>query len=199
VNNTVPCLKLPCLKLPRLKHLCLKQPGSKQLGPRMYCQTIRQLPKRLVFAFVFVLAFVISGCGSNEGSTNIDVQGDTLSLTAPDRIRQVRALDIESLEAIATINGQETEFVRSGEQFRVSVPIPSNSNVSISILFRERLDNGGVLNLANFSTTLDIGSTNETLQVFDNEFNDAPFDEDGDQISNLAEREEDTDPFVILK
>lgn len=198
MNNTVtPCLKLPCLKLPRLKHLCLKQPGSKQLGPRMYCQTIRQLAKRLVFAFVFVLAFVISGCGSNEGSTNIDVQGDTLSLTAPDRIRQVRALDIESLEAIATINGQETEFVRSGEQFRVSVPIPSNSNVSISILFRERLDNGGVLNLANFSTTLDIGSTNETLQVFDNEFNDAPFDEDGDQISNLAEREEDTDPFVF--
>lgn len=193
MNTTVmPCSKLPCTKPPDSG-----APRLKAHGPETYCPRIRLLPARCVFAFACLLALGVSGCGGNESSTSIDVQGDQLSLTAPDRIRQVRELDIETLEAIATINGQETEFVRTGEQFRVSVPIPSNSSVSISILFRERLDNGGVLNLANFSSTIEMGNTNRTLQVFDNEFNDAPFDEDGDQISNLVEREENTDPFVF--
>lgn len=153
--------------------------------------------RQMMGLLAMVTALALSGCGGNESSSNIDIRGNQLSLTAPDRIRQVQALDIEALEAIATINGQESEFVRTGEQFRISVTIPSNSDVDINIIFRERLDNGGVLNLATYSSTVEVGNTNKTVQVFDNEFNDAAFDEDGDQISNLAEREGDTDPFTF--
>ena len=144
-----------------------------------------------------VLALLLNACGSDESTSSIEIQSDQLSLSVPERIRQVQALDIENVEAIATVNGQQFELARNGNQFRASMTIPSNSSINVSILFRERLDNGGVLDLANFSSSLEIGTVNQTLQVFEDEFNDSPFDDDNDQISNLVEREEGTDPFVF--
>jgi len=142
-------------------------------------------------------ALLLAGCGSDESGGSIEIQADQLSLTVPDRIRQVQELAIETVEAIATVNGQQHDLTRTGEQFRVSITLPSNSNVNISILFRQRLDDGGVLDLANYNSSFTVGTTNQTLQVFNNEFNDTPFDNDNDQISNLVEREEGTDPFVF--
>lgn len=144
-----------------------------------------------------LLALLLGSCSSEDGGGNIEIQADQLSLGIPTRIRQVQALDIENVEAIATVDGQQYELTRNGEQFRTSIPVASNRNIGVSILFRERLDNGGILELANYASTLQIGTSNQTLQVFDNDFNDSPFDNDNDQISNLVEREEGTDPFVF--
>jgi len=150
----------------------------------------RQIPK------VIALAIFLSGCGSDD-STGLEVQPDQLSVGMPDRIRQVQALDLDTVEAIATVNGQEFQLERTGEQYRTSITVASNSSVALSIRFRERLEDGGVLDLADFSSTLNVGNENETLQLFNNDFNDSPFDLDNDELSNLVEREEGTDPFVF--
>lgn len=144
-----------------------------------------------------LFAFLLSSCGSDESNGSIEIQADRLSLTMPDRIRQVRELAIETLEAVATVDGQQYELIRTGEQFTVSITLASNSDVNVSILFRERLADGGVLDLASYSSSLRVGTVNQTLQIFNDEFNDSPFDIDNDQISNLVEREEGTDPFVF--
>ena len=144
-----------------------------------------------------ILAFILGGCASDESTSSIDIQSDQLSLSVPNRIRQIQELDIENVEAIATINGQQFELTRTDDQYRVSLNIPTNSSINISIRFSERLDSGEVLDLAEFSSSLDIGTENQTLQVFEDEFNDSAFDDDNDLISNLIEREEGTDPFVF--
>lgn len=144
-----------------------------------------------------ILALILGGCASDESTSSIDIQSDQLSLSVPNRIRQIQELDIENVEATATINGQQFELTRTDNQYRVSLNIPINSSINISIRFSERLDSGEVLDLAEFSSSLDIGTENQTLQVFEDEFNDSAFDDDNDLISNLIEREEGTDPFVF--
>jgi len=63
-------------------------------------------------------ALLLAGCGSDESGGSIEIQADQLSLTVPDRIRQVQELAIETVEAIATVNGQQHDLTRTGEQFR---------------------------------------------------------------------------------
>jgi hypothetical protein len=142
-----------------------------------------------------LLSCLLYGCGGENSTTEMHIQDDGISLDVPNRIRQVQALDIERVEAIATVAGQQFQLNRTGEQFRISLSIPANSTVDVSILFQERLDDGGILELTRHTSTLSLGSSNQTLQLFDDDFDDTPFDNDNDQISNLAEREQDTDPF----
>ena len=139
------------------------------------------MPFRLKqFLYVFVFAAVAGGCDSQSSDGGIEIQPNQLSVSMPERIRRVQAINLDTVEAIATVNGQETRLERSGEQFRTSITVPSNSAVNLSIRFRELLDSGGVLDLADFSSTVNVGSQNETLQLFNNDFSDAPFDLDND-------------------
>lgn len=147
------------------------------------------------YLFPSLLSCLLYSCGGENNTTQMHIQDDGLSLDVPNRIRQVQALDIERVEAIATVAGQQFQLNRTGEQFRISLSIPANSTVEVSILFQERLDDGGVLALTQHNSTLSLGSNNQTLQLFDDDFDDTPFDNDNDQISNLAEREQETDPF----
>ena len=160
-------------------------------------QRYPKMPAQFRALCLCILAFILGGCASDESTSSIDIQSDQLSLSVPNRIRQIQELDIENVEAIATINGQQFELTRTDDQYRVSLNIPTNSSINISIRFSERLDSGEVLDLAEFSSSLDIGTENQTLQVFEDEFNDSAFDDDNDLISNLIEREEGTDPFVF--
>ena len=156
-----------------------------------------KLPAQISALCLCILAFILGGCASDESTNTIEIKPDQLSLSVPNRIREVRELDIENVEAIATVNGQQFELTRTDDQYRVSLNIPTNSSIDISIRFSERLDSGDVLDLAEFSSSLNIGTENQTLQVFEDEFNDSAFDDDNDLISNLIEREEGTDPFVF--
>ncbi len=156
-----------------------------------------KLPAQISALCLCILAFILGGCASDESTNTIEIKPDQLSLSVPNRIREVRELDIENVEAIATVNGQQFELTRTDDQYRVSLNIPTNSSIDISIRFSERLDSGDVLDLAEFSSSLNIGTENQTLQVFESEFNDSAFDDDNDLISNLIEREEGTDPFVF--
>ena len=138
----------------------------------------------------FVTLFVVA-CDSSVDQ----LDADSLSLSAPDRIRSARAVDLAAVTATATVNGVEVLLNPSGDGvFSGELSVPSNTTVPISIQFSEMVD-GEQLVLATRTQQVNTGNTDEQVVLRRAVYNFDAHDADGDSVSNIIEREENTDPF----
>lgn len=138
----------------------------------------------------FVALFVVA-CDSSVDQ----LDADSLSLSAPDRIRSARAVDLAAVTATATVNGVEVLLSPSGNGvFSGDVSAPPNTTVPISIQFSELID-GEQLVLATRTQQVNTGNSDEQVILRRSVYNFDAHDADGDSVSNIIEREENTDPF----
>ncbi len=138
----------------------------------------------------FVALFVVA-CDSSVDQ----LDADSLSLSAPDRIRSARAVDLAAVTATATVNGVEVLLSPSSNGvFSGDVSAPPNTTVPISIQFSELVD-GEPLVLATRTQQVNTGNSDEQVILRRSVYNFDAHDADGDSVSNIIEREENTDPF----
>ena len=148
---------------------------------------------------------MLVSCGSSEESSGIQ-QSDPLTisnevsamadltLSAPERLRSVSAIDPASIVAVAVLNGVETPLQRNAAgQFVGQVSVPAGSSVAIVLEFYEMYQ-GVELTLASLDRTITVGNTDTTVNLFSSEYVYDAFDTDGDSYSNIVERENDTSP-----
>lgn len=143
-----------------------------------------------------VAAVVLAGCNSSEAPTGVLTSG-TLDLGIPEKIRQVSAVDLDAVTAIANVNSVDYPMTRNGDRFQTTITLEPVASVAVNLRFSETLESGYVLSLARHSQqTQQVDSNNITMQFFEADF-DTNFDDDGDSITNLQERELGTDPTVF--
>ena len=138
----------------------------------------------------------LAGCNADQMSTG-ELSNSALELGIPQKIRQVSAVNLDAVTAIANVNGTDYPMERSGNRFRTTITLDNITSVAVNLRFTETLDSGYVLNLATHSqVTRNVDSSNITMEFFESDF-DTNFDDDVDDITNLRERELGTDPTVF--
>ena len=145
---------------------------------------------------LLAILFALSGCDSDDSfeQTNFAV-GE--GIEAPERIRESFAVDFAQVTGLLTINGQAFQMSRlANNQFQVQIPnIAANSNVTVVVEYSETLPDGRELRLGrSMPMTQSVGNNDLTINISNDQF-DYSFDDDEDDISNIVEREQGTDPF----
>ncbi len=144
------------------------------------------LTRALVAATVIALA----SCDSSVDQ----LETDRLTLSTPDRIRNAQAINPAAVSALATVNGVEVFLNQAGNgTFSGNVSVPANSVVSMSIQFTEQVS-GEALVLATQTQQVRTGSTDDQVTIRRSAYNFDAHDADGDSVSNIIEREENTNP-----
>ena len=159
------------------------------------------MPGRTLYPLLVALA-LITGCGgdstttSNQATTGQAQSGSGLDFPLPVAVRESLVVDIDQVSGFVNINGQIFEMQRAGDRYSVEIPnIPANSDVEIDLTFIETLSNGGQLTLAETAPqTFAINDSDQTIEFFQNQYLFP--DDDNDGLSNIEERNNESDPFT---
>ncbi len=148
--------------------------------------------------FPIVFAWALLGCdGTTSPTADTETSQGVLNLAVPEKIRTVSAINLDAVQAIATVNNEDIVLSRSGDGFQATLTIDVNSQVTISLRFLETLPDGTVITLAEHpAVTRNITDSDQRLEFFSNNYETDAFDFDGDGVSNIDERELETDPLV---
>ncbi len=173
-------------------------------------QNIRQLPgsgSKLRVAHlgalvisVFGLNFLVA-CDALEAPVREQIQilntstnGSELRIAEPLRLRSIRDIDPAAVRAVALVNGVETELQRNASGlFAGQIEVPAQSNFTVSIEYYE-LYAGEKLTLARTEQAINTSTQDTTLTLQRSDYSYA-FDNDGDGVSNILEREHNTSPL----
>ena len=172
-------------------------------------------PRRSPFSAVakalvaLLTAATLGACGSADDGVG-GVTGETagnspfasappssgLAVPLPAAVLASRSVDRDALEARVTLgDGRTREAVRRGEAWEVSVVVPRGEPVSLLIEWFERIGER-LLPIARLTREVGPLETNATVAIDPTLYDSDSLDEDGDQRSNLDERNAGTDPYV---
>jgi len=164
-----------------------------RLSAKLYTTTGK--PKRF-FCCVYTLVLVtLTGCSGDESQ----MVNPAVTLPVPSPIREIRAFDTTALSLEISVNDDLPE-IHTGQQssdfWRVSVDVPVSQENTIKFVWVENYEQERLV-LAQQLTTVQ-ASTEAIAINLDNDFqtSGAGFDFDSDGVSNLAERQNDTNPLV---
>ncbi len=115
---------------------------------------------------------------------------------APERILQVRAIDRSQLRpSVSLSNGQTIPMQQTGDNiWSGSINVQPNSSYFVTIEWIETMPEGDLV-LATWAENVDVGADGEEIILSEDNY-DLTIDQDGDGISNLMERQNNTNPFV---
>lgn len=137
------------------------------------------------------LACLLAGC---EGDTTVgQIVNNNLNLQVPEKIRQVSAVNLANVTAIAIVNNQTFPMNQSGDRYIATISLQQTDSLNIVIEFTELLDNGATIRLVNAQRVVTVNGNRVTADFTESDFNDN-FDDDSDGLSNLQERNLGTDP-----
>lgn len=124
-----------------------------------------------------------------------DVQSN-LTFNPPNTIMQVRAIDRSQLSPVVSLsNGTSIPMISTGDNsWSGTINVQPNTSYFVSIEWIETLPEGNLV-LAQWSQDVTVNEDGAEIFLSDENY-DYSLDLDGDQISNLQERENDTNPFV---
>lgn len=145
-------------------------------------------------AFFCATAILLSACAAEDQHTG----RSTVNLPLPAAIRQITALEgaVLSLE-ISINNGVPAVFNGQGstEAWRVSVDVPASQNNTLKVTWIETIEQQR-LGLAQQTTTFRTGTTASIIDLSNTyQTTGNGFDYDSDGVSNLAERQNSSDPL----
>ena len=146
-------------------------------------------------AALAVCAALAAGCGGVAEPSAAGGDGGALSVGVPEPLLTVRDVDRDALEIEVRVNGEPVEAERGPDGWTVRADVPEGEAVTLSIRWFETID-GEPLDLAAWSQELAPLDSARTVEIDADDLDTASFDQDGDTISNLAERRANTDPFV---
>ncbi|MEE9319901.1 MAG: sugar-binding protein [Granulosicoccus sp.] len=146
-----------------------------------------------------ITSVVYAGCDPGLGKQSLVNRPDStsrMSLSTPDFLQRVRAIDSDNLFVVATVNGTKVGMLREGNDWIGTVLIPPGEVASIELVWSEKLpDSAEALELAIYRHTTNPITSNTLLPLSEDDYDTTAFDFDEDGISNYAERRDDSDPL----
>ena len=133
---------------------------------------------------IFILLISLLGCSSDEQSA---VQEPTTVQLLMPRIIISPRIESEEYSVTLTINGEVRALTRQGDIWSTSIQVSEGSNLNVAIDWMARS-----IPIATFQR--DFGTVEESLNVSLNSADYTLIDSDGDEISNLDELDNETDP-----
>lgn len=157
-------------------------------------------PEKYLPYIITIILVCIAGCDASPETGRL--QDNTLTIGIPDKIRRVSEVNLNAVTAIANVtfdnaaSGQDYVMDRFGEQFRTTISLNNVSSVAVNLRFSEQLVSGEIIDLASHpQKSTVIGDGNNIIEFSESDFT-IDFDDDGDGITNLQERNLGTDPTV---
>ena len=149
-----------------------------------------------------VLAVLTTACDTSTDSSPDFVELSTdqsvtpgLRLSVPQRLRSIQQINPADIRATVTINGFVTELQQNvAGEFFGQIQVPAESTLPVSVEFFETFA-GQRLNLASINQSVGTGAENSSITLRQQDYDFDSFDNDGDNVNNLLEREFNTDPF----
>jgi len=139
-----------------------------------------------------------SQSAANNGQTapsELTIEGSSLSVELPSQLRTINEVNPQAVQAIVTINGVESELQRGANgQFSGQITVPAQSGFSVRIDFYEAYS-GQRLTLARAEKTISTTNDDQSLQLQPGDYDYNSFDFDGDNVSNIVERQYNTSPL----
>ena len=149
---------------------------------------------------ILLVASVLSACSDNSSTVTVDPSGSTnVSMGAP-AFLNTRAISQEALRLTVTLNGTALPMARNGDIWTGSGEVAQNDTASLAVEWNEAMPDNTNLLLARFNevaTNVDAPVVFEvTAERYETEGD--VFDADGDLISNLNERRQESNPYDAL-
>jgi len=177
----------------------------------MFCLVQKTNLKSVTPSYLFLLlsAFLLSGCGSENDSTDTGSSGqdEHVSLQLPKSIFGNK-LDQNAGTLKATISvdgGNPIQMTISGTTASVTLTNIPTDLTTFTILFTYDLalsgsDSHVSLDIAQASKEINVTTGNNTLNFLVSDYDTASFDDDNDGISNIVELDENssTSPLMTL-
>jgi len=161
---------------------------------------LSRLSRHGVVCLALLISLVLVACdNAKNGQVNTNDLGETQLSFAPPATLRMSGIAADSLRLEIFVDGSPVETIRNDEGLWVgNTFVPSNSSVDVIVNWSEILSANNFLNLARAAKVLTVpaNATSAELRFFNNEF-DTSMDDDGDGRSNLAERNDGSDPFDI--
>lgn len=139
----------------------------------------------------------LSACDSTSQQPvdTLAVNETGVAIALPQRIREIGALDVNDITAMATVNGVEVPLSRSGDgSYRGQIQVAARSTFPVIIEFSENFT-GNTLVLASNTQQVTTSNSNAVVNLRRSDYDYDSHDSDNDSVSNIVEREEDTDPL----
>lgn len=136
------------------------------------------------------IAALISAC---QPSTPVS---STMKFVPPDRIVQVRAVDLSAVSPYVRLsNGTDIPMLQNSDgSWTGTILVQPNNTYSVTVEWIEAMQQGNLV-LARWEDDVVVGDEGAAISL-NNDNYDFNIDTDGDSISNLQERQDDTDPFT---
>jgi hypothetical protein len=172
----------------------------------MFCLVQKYYLKSInpAFLFLFITAFLLSGCGSESDSTDAASSGqdEHVSFQLPKAVFGNKLdQNTGALGATISVDGSSPiPMTISGTTASVTLNNIPAGLTTFTILFTYDLPPYGPLDVALAYKEIDVTTGNNTVNFQVSDYDTASFDEDNDGISNIVELDENssTSPVVTL-
>ena len=149
---------------------------------------------------IAALAVLVSACqpSSNEGSIEFADSGNNMTVLPPSVLLTARNVNRDQLSPFVFLNDGTVIPMQNdgGGQWSGQVLVAPDNTYRLTIEWREALPQGP-LPLAIHARDVFVGADGEVVENIAAIEYSTNIDGDGDSISNLEERENETDPFVF--
>lgn len=138
----------------------------------------------------------LSPATNNQVSpTELVIDGSSVLVAVPAQLRTINEVNPQAVQAIVTVNGVESELQRGANgQFSGQINVPAQSGFNVRIDFYEAYS-GQRLTLARAEKMITTASDNLSLLLQPGDYDYNSFDFDGDNVSNIVERQYNTSPL----
>jgi peptidoglycan hydrolase-like protein with peptidoglycan-binding domain len=164
----------------------------------MFGKKLETLMCRRSFLQVLTVTLLLAGfttsCTESTTNTPSPLNADSgQELPIPAQILSSRTIDIDQLEVEVVVNGERVQATRQGNIWQVSIQVSPGDNLSLTVTWFENFE-GTRLPLASWQDSLSV-QDNQTININSTDYVTDIFDNDGDGVSNLAERDAGTPPL----
>ncbi|NND90423.1 MAG: hypothetical protein HKN42_06130 [Granulosicoccus sp.] len=156
------------------------------------------MDRKWLFGAMSVL-LTLGACTENSALTVEENGADEsgrgeMTLSLPLQLASTRALDLDSLFAVVTVNG-DTERFEQGTTVTTSFSVPNGETLNLQVQWFESQQNDDPLLLTSWTRSQQV-SDNISISISSEDYQSegAAFDDDNDTYSNLEERREESDP-----
>lgn len=137
----------------------------------------------------------LMGCSQE---TEQDVQSvSSVALSPPDFLLESKTIDEENYTPTLSIDNKIYALAKSGGQWTGTFNVAANESYQIRVDWNENYK-GRQLPMASATKTVEVGSSAVSAQIASADYDTTSFDEDSDGLSNLDERNNNSNPFVHL-
>lgn len=133
------------------------------------------------------------GCTTESAGTGQSENG--LEIYTPDFLLESKTIVEENFSPTLTIDNKTYVLSKSGSQWKGTFNVAANDSYQLRVDWYETYK-GRQLPIASATKNITVGSSAVSAQIAAADYDTARFDEDGDGQSNLAERNNNSNPFV---